>query len=454
MAGSGATAVIGAGISGLGAARRIKQSGRDVVVFEAEDRVGGRIQTIHRGDLTFDVGAFIYLGSYDGCVDTIKEVGLEPQMGRFDAYGAMPRDGELNFLDLSKPVRTVLGTKYVSTRSKLKLAKLMTLLGRRWRDLNYEDASGVAEIDVDTVTTYAERELNPEILDYIAAVVVRGPWLSDPSYASVGQLLWTLKNFFKPYFYGLDDGMDALPRAIASDLEVKLGCPVVNVTDFGDGVEVTYTENGKEHTEWFDSAVITLTAGPSIDVYPQMAGAQRDYYAATEYIASVNTHLALSRRPENPATYIMCSPREQPDLCGVIVDHLKARNRCPDEMGMLTVFCRHEWCLEHLEASDDEIIEQVLRFLEPYYGDLGPDLADHEIGRWREVVPIMSKGRFKDVDSFLRSIDPAARVQFAGDLVSPIPGVNASLLSGFAAGERIASVPRRTSKPSPVGVGN
>ena len=28
-------------------------SGRDVVVFEAEDRVGGRIQTIKRGDLTF-----------------------------------------------------------------------------------------------------------------------------------------------------------------------------------------------------------------------------------------------------------------------------------------------------------------------------------------------------------------------------------------------------------------
>ena len=450
----GATAVIGAGISGLGAARRIKQSGRDVVVFEAEDRVGGRIKTIKRGDLTFDVGAFIYLGSYDGCVDTIKEVGLESQMGRFDAYGAMPRDGELNFLDLSKPARTVLGTKYISTRSKLKLAKLMTLLGRHWRDLNYEDASGVAEIDVDTVTSYAQRELNREILDYIAAVVVRGPWLSDPSYASVGQLLWTLKNFFKPYFYGLDDGMDALPRAIAADLDVRLGCRVLNVTDSGEAVEVTFAEDGKERTEYFDSAVITLTAGPSVEVYPQMSGPQRDYYENTEYIASVNTHLALSRRPQNPATYIMCSPREQPDLCGVIVDHLKARNRCPDEMGMITVFCRHEWCLEHLEASDDEIIGEVVRFLEPYYGDLGPEIADHEIGRWREVVPIMSKGRFKAVDSFLRSIDPSARVQFAGDLVSPIPGVNASLLSGVAAGERIASAPRRAMEASAVGVGN
>ena len=51
----------------------------------------------------------------------------------------------------------------------------------------------------------------------------------------------------------------------------------------------------------------------------------------------------------------------------------------------------------------------------------------------------MTKGRFKAADAFMRSIDPAARVQFAGDLVSPIPGVNAALVSGLAAGERIAS---------------
>ena len=50
----------------------------------------------------------------------------------------------------------------------------------------------------------------------------------------MGQLLWTLKNFFKPYFYGLDDGMDALPRAIAADLDVRPGTASLNVTDTGE----------------------------------------------------------------------------------------------------------------------------------------------------------------------------------------------------------------------------
>jgi protoporphyrinogen oxidase len=431
-------AIIGAGIAGVSAAHTLAKAGREPVIFERRDRVGGRIHTVRRGGFTFDIGAFIYLGSYTEAVATMREVGLEGQMGRFAAYGAMPRDGKLNYLDLGKPVRTVLGTPYLSAASKLKLARLMTLLARRWKDLNYHDASGVAAIDTDTVTEYCRRELNQEILDYIAAVVVRGPWLHDPGYASLGLLLWTLKNFFKPYFYGLDDGMDALPRALAEGKQVKLGTTVTNVTDHGSHVEVTYMDGGAERTDSFAGCVITAPADDTLEIYPQIAGVQRDYYESTEYVASVNTHLALSRRPANPATYIMVSPREQPDLSGCIVDHLKAGNRVPPGKGMITVFCRHEWCLEHLDAPDDVILDQVLRFLAPYYGDLEPTLEDHEVGRWRRVVPIMRKGRFKQIDAFMRACDPRARVQLAGDL-GPIPGVNAALVSGKAAGERIAA---------------
>lgn len=107
---------------------------------------------------------------------------------------------------------------------------------------------------------------------------------------------------------------------------------------------------------------------------------------------------------------------------------------------MITVFCRHEWCLKHLESSDETVLTQVLDFLRPYYGDLEPTLEDYEIGRWRRVVPIMHQGRFAQVDAYMRSIDPSARVQFAGDL-GPIPGVNGALVSGRSAADRICAHP-------------
>jgi hypothetical protein len=61
------------------------------------------------------------------------------------------------------------------------------------------------------------------------------------------------------------------------------------------------------------------------------------------------------------------------------------------------------------------------------------------IGRWERVVPIMGPGRFKHVAAYQRSIDPRARVQFAGDL-EPIGGVNAALVSGDKAAKRVAAM--------------
>ncbi len=433
---SARVAVVGAGIAGLTAAYRLKQAGHTPVVFESSDYVGGRIKSVRRGDFLFDIGAFIYLGSYQQSIHLMREVGLGSAMGPFDAYGAMPRDGQLNFLDFSKPLRTILGTGYISAGAKFKLLKLMRLLLRHWKDLNYEDASGIATIDTDSVRSYCERELGPELLEYIASVVIRGPWLADPGEASIAQLLWTMKNFFKPYFYGLDDGMDALPRALASHLEVRLDTTVTSVVDNGQSAAITWNAAGVESQDRFDACVLTATANQILELYPQVSGIQRQFFETTEYITCVNTHIALRQRPSNPATYIMASPKEQPALCGVIVDHLKARGRVPEGKGMITAFCTHDWCSANFETPDEQVLAAVLGFIKPYYGDLSSDVEDFIIGRWKRVVPIMREGRFKQVAAYQRSVDPRARVQFAGDL-EPIGGVNAALVSGDAAARRI-----------------
>lgn len=49
--------VVGAGMAGLSAARHLADEGRDVVVLEARDRLGGRTHTIDLGGVTLDAGA-------------------------------------------------------------------------------------------------------------------------------------------------------------------------------------------------------------------------------------------------------------------------------------------------------------------------------------------------------------------------------------------------------------
>ncbi|MBS1724985.1 MAG: FAD-dependent oxidoreductase [Armatimonadetes bacterium] len=51
------TAVIGSGLAGLAAARTLASAGLSVKVFEARDKIGGRVETMKLGPFVFDPGA-------------------------------------------------------------------------------------------------------------------------------------------------------------------------------------------------------------------------------------------------------------------------------------------------------------------------------------------------------------------------------------------------------------
>ena len=74
-------AIVGAGLSGLSAARRIAAGGRSVVVLEARDRVGGKIRTDDVGGHRADMGAHWIGPTQDRVAALASELGVrtEPQ---------------------------------------------------------------------------------------------------------------------------------------------------------------------------------------------------------------------------------------------------------------------------------------------------------------------------------------------------------------------------------------
>jgi len=70
-------AVVGAGFAGLAAADALAASGHDVTVFEARDRVGGRVhsKTLDNG-ATIELGAEFILPGHDVLRATAQRLSL------------------------------------------------------------------------------------------------------------------------------------------------------------------------------------------------------------------------------------------------------------------------------------------------------------------------------------------------------------------------------------------
>ncbi|MDJ1371958.1 protoporphyrinogen/coproporphyrinogen oxidase [Gulosibacter molinativorax] len=87
-------AVVGGGVAGLVAARRLALAGVDVTVFEASDALGGMLQQAQLGDVTIDIGAEAF-AVRGGVVEAyLRELGLtddlvEPRALGSWTYGAL-----------------------------------------------------------------------------------------------------------------------------------------------------------------------------------------------------------------------------------------------------------------------------------------------------------------------------------------------------------------------------
>jgi oxygen-dependent protoporphyrinogen oxidase len=446
-------AVVGSGIAGTTAAYRLAQAGLNPVIFERDDRVGGRINSVRKGEFLFDPGASVFLGTYTHVVDLIKEIGLSEELSHREANAAFPRGGRLHYLDYEHPARSVLLTKYISNASKLKALKLGLYMRRNQKHLGYGDSSGIAELDTESVADYCRRELNEELHEYIAGMMVRGTWLSETDESSVGLLLWTLKNVGSPGLYGLLRGNASLPRKLAESAEVRLGHTVTNVTaDPGEAV-LTYRNDGGEHTQRFAACIVATTADQAVAMFPQMSTVQRDLYEGIEYTSLVNVGVGLARRPETSAAYILVAPCESRELIGVIADHLKAPGRAPDDKGLITITLdgRSPWARSKEGAPDQVFIDKALELVKPYYGDLAGQIEQQLVAHWPKVVPVNAPGYFKCIAAYERSIDTTDPVQFAGDL-DPVAGLNAACVSGQKAAARVITRLNSEIRSTPVDV--
>ncbi|GAA4484748.1 NAD(P)/FAD-dependent oxidoreductase [Microbacterium panaciterrae] len=428
------TIVIGAGMSGVTAARLLADAGRRVLVLEARDRIGGRMHTDRAAGFSVDLGAS-WIHGIDGSelwklVQALDIPTREFTVGSFQAGGrAMSHfDGD------GAPMAPAASAHWVAD-----VATAEAALQRAIAD----SAPGESYLDVtERALDALEREqdaLDPERIDEIREFFRHrveeqcGAWIGDLDAHGLDEDAIDGDEVVFPR------GYDEIPHRIADGLDVRLGQVVRRVIRSADGVRV---ETGADVFE-AASAVVTVPLGvlksDAIRFEPALPESAAGPIARLGMGVFNKIFLQFPARFWDESSYVLRA-------LGEAGEHWHSWYDVSMISGLPTLltFAAGPFGRHVQELDDAAVVADVVHALRRMYGAAVPDPSAHWITRWGQdpfsvgsYSHIATGSSHHDHDALADPIDGV--LHFAGEATwgSEPATVGGAYASGVRAAERI-----------------
>jgi oxygen-dependent protoporphyrinogen oxidase len=414
-------AVVGGGISGLVVAYRLQQAGTDVALLDADERLGGKIQTGPFGGLpAVDSGADAFLARIPHAVELCRDLGfgddlISPATG--NAYlwsrGALRRIPAPNFLGVPLDPGTLRDSGVVGDDA-------VTALERDLARTVDEGMSG----DDESVGSLVRRRLGDEVLERLVDPLLGGIYAGDADHLSLGagapqiasaaradaSLVRALRSQQAaaaaatapgtPVFFAPPDGMGRVVR----ELETRLGARVRR------GVDVGAIE--RAGAQWvvagatFDAVVLATPAFATATMLAGVAPRSAAAAAAIEYAGVALVSFAFARdaiaRPLDASGFLV------PKVEGMLLTacswaSTKWAHLDRGDHIILRASAGH-YGNEHALALDDDILVRAM--LDELAMTMGvrDEPVDVRISRWPRAFPQYTPGHAARVDALDASL--------------------------------------------------
>lgn len=392
--------VIGAGLTGLSTAFHLHRQGRDVVILEKADRVGGQIHTYHENGFTFESGPNTGVVSFPEVAELFQmlEGSCQLEIARESSKRRLIWKGD-RFHELPcSPVSAI-------TTPLFRLSDKFRILGEPWRKRGTDPDEPVGAL--------AARRLGKSFYEYAVDPFVSGVYAGDPMKLTTRYALPKLYNLEANYgsfirgaiakakepktdrdrlatkkVFSAVGGLQRLVEALSKDLRIITSANNLKVMPTADG-QWSCTYNGTE--EIVCRKVVTTVGAYALPaLLPFIPEAQMQKMSNLFYAPIIQVILGVknTRGLDFPAFGGLVPSKEQKRVLGILFPSSCFEQRCPDGGALYSYFIGGARHTDYLQKSDDEIREITLEAFHSmlkYPADMQPDLL--RIFRHEHAIP-------------------------------------------------------------------
>jgi len=422
-------AVIGGGIAGLSASWTLRQRGVDVTLFEASERLGGKLHTDHVDGLLIDSGPDSFLSSKPAALNLIEQLGLGDRV-----INTLPDGGGTFILRNGKLMPLPEGiTLLVPAEFKaIARTKLLSPIGKARMAMDYVIPARKDDAD-ESIGSFVRRRVGKQAFERMAEPLLSGIYGGDADQLSllstfprlreterthgsvikgaIAQKRQAKANGAKPgqrrtpfvsLTNGLSELIDALADAIGRE-HIQTGAHVASLVELGDGIAVELASGAREV---FDGVVISSPASETADMLVNLDARLTNELRRIPYVSSATISFAYNAAEvaDKQIGRGFVIPRaEGRTLTAVTWTSNKFGGRVPDGVALLRGFVGRAGNQRPAYLDDSELIPLVRAELQAILGIDAEPLVTR-IYRWHRAMPQYNLGHpeiLANLDSIL-----------------------------------------------------
>lgn len=426
--------VVGAGISGLGAALKLKDVGLNVLVLEKNNHVGGRMSTDHIGDFSIDRGATIFGGRFSRMKALVKKLNLEHLAEEIDFKFALDDGKKITTIRRGRPDDVLVNGK-IGFRGKLALIRFGLSVLLRGKKLGHGNTLNVSHIDDASVEDYMKQIGGQDLLEHFLYPGLNGPLGSNLRKNSRLILFQTFWNILLMKTWAIKGGMDAIVNAMAAHLNVRTNAVVEHIKIINDK-QVSVTVNGEQLN--CERVVIALPGNLAAKLCPSLPEHVLQLLRDTKFGEMVSAHVMLNKATDNKCSAYGIS-KEVDDGYEIELEHNRVSNLCAKGKGLVSMYMWNEPKHRITEKTDEQVKARAEEIVKKHFPECSDEIAGTHILRWKEGICHFSPGRLTQMSALREEMKNwNLPVQLCGDYLDGIASESA-LVTGEQAAENILS---------------